>query len=95
MKYDIIMTIGIYASNNSSPLGNKIKKDIKRIIKKYENILDIHGFYIDEKDKQVTFDLIYDFDEKNVDSINKEIIKELESHYEDYKFHIIIDKDIS
>ena len=94
-KYDIIMTIGIYASNNSSPLGNKIKKDIKRIIKKYENILEVHGFYIDEKDKQVTFDLIYDFDEKNIDSINKEIIKELESHYDDYKFHIIIDKDIS
>ena len=94
-KYDIVMTIGIYASNNSSTLGNKIKKDIKKIIKRYENILEVHGFFIDEKEKRVTFDIIYDFDEKDPETINKEIIKELKNTYEDYKFNIIVDKDIS
>ena len=94
-KYDIIMTVGIYAANTDSKLGKEIKKEIIRISKKYENIIQIHGFYISEKDKFVSFDIIYDFKEENVEKINNEIIDELKSKYKDYNFMIIVDKDIS
>ena len=93
-KYEIILTIGIYASNNTSKIGNKTKNDILDITKKYENILEIHGLYIDEKEKHISFDLIYDYKEKNIEDINKEIIKELKVKYPDYKINIVIDKDI-
>ena len=94
-KYDIIMTIGIYASNTDSKLGKEIKKEIIKISKKYDNILQIHGFYINENDKYVSFDIIYDFEEKEVDKINNEIKNKLKEKYNDYKFTIIVDKDIS
>lgn len=94
-KYDIIMTVGIYASNTDSKLAKEIKKEIIKICKRYENILEIHGFYINENEKYVSFDIIYDFEEKEVDKINNEIKKELKEKYNDYKFTIIVDKDIS
>ena len=94
-KYDIIMTIGIYASNNTSKISKEINKDIRRICKAYNNILQIHGLYIDEKEKIISFDIIYDFVEKNTESINNEIINKLKENYNDYTITIITDKDIS
>ena len=89
------MTIGIYASNNTSKISKEINKDIRRICKAYNNILQIHGLYIDEKEKIISFDIIYDFVEKNTESINNEIINKLKENYNDYTITIITDKDIS
>ena len=93
-KYEIILTIGIYASNNTSKLANKTKSNILNITKKYENISQLHGLYIDEKNKYMSFDLIYDFKEKNIEEINKHIINELSKTYPGYKIEITVDKDI-
>ena len=94
-KYDIIMTIGIYASNNTSEISNSIKKTIKKLIKNYQNILEIHGLYINEQDRMISFDIIYDYKESNIDNINKEIIDKLKEIYKNYDINIIVDKDIS
>ncbi len=94
-KYDIIMTIGIYASNNTSKISKSIRKDIKNVIKSYNNILQIHGLFINEEEKNISFDIIYDFEEKDPEKINKEIIDKLKKIYKDYSITIIIDKDIS
>ena len=94
-KYDIIMTIGIYASNNTSKISKSIRKDIKNVIKSYNNILQIHGLFINEEEKIISFDIIYDFEEKNPEKINNEIIDKLKKIYKDYSITIIIDKDIS
>jgi divalent metal cation (Fe/Co/Zn/Cd) transporter len=92
-KYDIIMTIGIYASNDSSEDAKKIRREINKIIKEFDNIIQVHGFYIDEKEKRVIFDLIYNYKEKNIDKTNNIIKEKLKEKYSDYKYYINIDKD--
>ncbi len=92
-KYDIIMTIGIYASNDSSEDAKKIRREINKIIKGFDNIIQVHGFYIDEKEKRVIFDLIYNYKEKNIDKTNNIIKEKLKEKYSDYKYYINIDKD--
>jgi divalent metal cation (Fe/Co/Zn/Cd) transporter len=92
-KYDIITTIGIYASNNTSKVAKKVKENILKITNKYETILQLHGLYIDEDKKIITFDLIYDFNEKDIEGTNKKIKQELKEIYPEYKVYIIIDKD--
>ena len=93
MTFGIALTIGIYAANDKGEFG-EIKKDVESVIEKYPSVLELHGFYVDNKNN-VYFDLIIDFDEKNKERIKNKIVKELKSKYKKYYFNVILDSDIS
>ena len=93
-KFGIIMTIGIYAANDSKEY-KEMKQEIGRIIKEYEHIKQIHGFFVDEKEKAVYFDLIIGFECKNREEVKNEIEKKLKEKYSEYNFYVIIDDDIT
>ena len=93
-QFGIIMTIGIYAANDSKEY-KEMKQEIGRIIKEYEHIKQIHGFFVDEKEKAVYFDLIIGFECKNREEVKDEIEKKLKEKYSEYNFYIIIDDDIT
>ena len=93
-EFGIILTVGIYASNDSGEYKD-MKSRIINTVKKYKEIKQIHGFYVDKKNKDIYFDLIFDFKCKNKDDIKNEIINKLEEEYSNYKFSIILDDDIS
>ena len=90
----VILTIGVYASSDDK-ISKEMKKFIKEEIKKYSNIINLHGFYIDTDYNTVTFDLIFSFDEKNPNLIANNIKDVLKEKYNKYEFNIIIDSDIS
>ena len=87
----IVLTIGIYSANNSK--YDDMKKEIQNIIKKYKTILQLHAFYVE--DKTVSFDLVFDFEENDTESIKNKIVKELKKKYADYNFIIVVDRDYS
>ena len=93
-KFGIILTIGIYAANDTGEYG-EIKKELIKIVKNYKTILQLHGFYVDSENKEIFFDLIFDFDEQNKDNIKEEIIKKMKDKYSDYNYNVIIDYDIT
>ena len=90
----IITTIGIYAANDTGEYVG-IKSSLTRLVKKYKDIKQVHGFYVDEKKKNIYFDLIFEFECENSEEIKNDIIKKLEEKYSDYKFIVIVDDDIS
>ena len=93
-EFGIVITVGIYASNNTTKISKEIRKEIEEVIKKYSSILSIHGLYIDESYKIVSFDVVFNFNEKERERVIGEIINALESKFE-YKFYINIDTDYS
>ena len=93
-SYEIILTIGIYASNEVGEY-KEIKKYLVNLLKKYNNILQMHGFYVDEEYKTISFDLIFSFDELELDRKVEEIKNKLKKKYPQYEFQVIIDTDIS
>lgn len=93
-EYGIILTLGIYALNESGEAG-KIKADLENILKEYKEIINLHGFYVNEEIKRVSFDLIFDFKCKNREEIKKEVKDKLREKYPDYRSHVLIDSDIS
>ena len=92
--YGIILTLGIYASNDQKEY-KEIKDYITKTIKEYNNIIQMHGFYVDDEYNLISFDLIFNFDETNPEKIVKEIKDNLKKKYPKYKYSIIIDADIS
>lgn len=93
-KYGIILTLGIYATNEVGEF-KEIKSYLKKIIKQYKSIIQMHGFYVDEELKIISFDLIFDFEEKNVSKIVQDIKDTLKDKYSEYNYSVIIDADIS
>ncbi len=93
-KFGIILTIGIYAANDKGEFGD-IKKELAKIIKKYKTIIQLHGFYVDNRKENVFFDLIFDFSEKDKEKIKDQIVNELKEKYPKYNFNVIIDYDIT
>ena len=90
----IILTLGIYASNDSGEY-KEIKKYIDKLAGGYKNIIQIHGFYVDEEIKNISFDIIFDFDELEQEKIVEEIKAKLKQKFPEYNYFIIIDTDVS
>ncbi len=93
-EFGIILTIGIYAANNEGEVG-KIKQYIESVVKDYKEILEIHGFYVDNKNSNVFFDLIIDFATQDKEKIRDEVISKIKEKYPKYNYNVILDSDIT
>lgn len=93
-EFGIVITLGVYALNENEEI-NSIKQDIEKIVKEYKEIIEIHGFYINEQIKRVSFDLIFDFSCKDPERIKAEIKKKIKEKYPEYRSHVLIDSDVS
>ena len=95
-KYGVILhTIGVYSRNTKDEDVIKVRQDIKNIVFSHDGILQMHGFYLDEREKSISFDIIIDFNVKEREELFKHIYEEVEEKYNDYKINITLDVDIS
>ena len=91
-EFGIAVTIGIYAANDEGEFG-QIKAELENIVKDYKEILQIHGFYVDNEN--VFFDLIIDFDADDKNKIQQEIASKMKEKFPEYNYNIILDPDIT
>lgn len=97
-KYNVIMTaVGIYSHNTTDPEITKIENSIRTYLREYADFVEMHGFYLDRKEKLLKFDIILSFDSKEEQRQEelKEICIHVQELYPDYKVFINLDSDIS
>lgn len=95
-KYGVILhTIGVYSVNTKNKKIMQIQKEIHDIVFSHKGILQMHGFYYDEEDKSISFDIIIDFKIKNREELYNEIYDEVHKKYNDCIINITLDVDIS
>ena len=95
-KYGVILhTIGVYSINTNDKSISKIQQDIKTIVFSHQGVLEMHGFYLDEEDKTISFDIIIDFAVKNREELYQHIYDEVQTKYQNYAIHITLDVDVS
>ena len=95
-KYGVMLhTIGVYSINTKDKKIITAKKDITKIVFSHKGILQMHGFYLDEDEKSISFDIIIDFKINNREEIYQKIYDEVKDKYKDYKISITLDVDVS
>ncbi|MDO4967509.1 MAG: cation diffusion facilitator family transporter [Candidatus Saccharibacteria bacterium] len=94
-KFGVILTIGIYATNTEKTEYAEIKQKIEKLIKKYPSILQMHGYYVDSEKKLISFDLVFDFKEKETSKLIEEIREKIAEEYPKYTVNIVLDTDFS
>ena len=92
-KFDMAITIGIYAANERGEY-KEIRKAVEKLVEKREEVSGMHGFFVDD-DKNVYFDIVVAFDCEKPSRVCKEMARELSAQFSDYDFNIIYDVDLS
>lgn len=95
VSFGVLLTIGIYAANMLDDRFAEMKNTILREAGKHGEILQVHGFYVDEAQKRVTFDLVMDYTAPNPAELVNELHDKLASIYNEYEFSIVRDRDFS
>ncbi len=95
-EHKIIMTVGIYASNDSDPLAKEIKARAKELVGQEKDVIQWHGFYFDKEREIVSFDIIVDFDSKEKqEDIASRIQNALEAEYPKLRILVNLDQDFA
>ena len=95
-KHGVIMTaIGIYSINTQNKNVIEIREKISNIVHSFDTVIQMHGFYINEEEKVINFDIIIDFSDRQRDKTFKKIFRKIKKEYPDYKLYITLDYDIS
>ena len=91
----VLSAIGIYSVDKKNPLAIAARRNIRKILKNYPHILQMHGFYFNAEKKLIQFDMVISFDEDNQLKLYNNVYEEIYSLYPDYKIVISIDNDFS
>lgn len=96
LKHGVVLTgISVYSVNSMDEETKKLYESVHDIVMSFDNVLQMHGFYLDKQTKTVRFDIIISFDEKNRKELFDEIVKMVSTMNPDYTFCPILDTDIS
>lgn len=90
-KFNIVATVGIYAENTTGQFA-EVKQALKAITDTHPEVLQTHGFYVDEEDGTVFFDMVLDFKSEGED-IRDSVVKAISEKYPDYEYNVILDTD--
>ena len=91
----ILTAVGIYSNNSSDERLMKMRKDITELVVDHKHILQLHGFYVDEEKKRITFDVVVDFEEQDREGLIAHIKNDVKNVLPEYELVVAIDSDIS
>lgn len=91
----ILTAVGVYSRNTGDDKFMAMRSEITRLVMSHENVIQMHGFYIDGERKRITFDIIIDFDEKDSEGLYNHIMADVKEAAPGFEVHIQLDYDIS
>ena len=91
----ILTAVGVYSNNSSDEKLMKMRKEITELVVDHKHILQLHGFYVDEEKKKITFDVVVDFEEQDREGLIAHIKDDVKKVLPEYDLHVAIDSDIS
>ena len=90
-----ISSVGIYSINTESEEINKMYRRVKELLSHYDHVIQMHGFHVDEKKKEISFDVVLSFDVKNRRAYYLAIKRHLRKTFPKYSINIALDSDYS
>ena len=95
-KHGVAMSaIGIYSVNTKEDSAAQIRERVSKIVMEHKDILQIHGFFVDEQAKQMRFDIIVSFDSLSMKEMFNHVVQDVRDAFPDYDVQVQFDVDIS
>ena len=91
----IIESVTIYAVNTTDEEVKAIKNEVEKMVLAHEDVLSMHGFFVDKESKLMRFDYVTSYDSKDMDKTYLEIKEKLGDRFPDFDIVIARDYDLS
>ena len=90
----ILTGVGVYSYNTSGGPAAEIQNDVRKRVLSHDWALQLHGFYLDEEEKSMRFDVVMSFDITPREGLAI-LCEEIRAAYPEYTLQIVPDVDIS
>ena len=91
----MMSAIGVYSSNTLDQQLESMNQQIRTVVSQYEEVLQMHGLYIDRDKKTITFDVVTDFGLENKELLKENITSQIQDKYPEYQVEVIVEHDYS
>lgn len=96
IKHGVAMSaIGIYSVNTHANSAAQIRERVSKIVMEHKEILQMHGFFVDEQAKKMRFDIIVSFDSLSMKEMFNHVVQDVRDAFPDYDVQVQFDVDIS
>lgn len=93
-KFGIYMSaIGVYSVNTTDDKIIEIRENVKKIALDFDYVNQLHGFYINQEQKEMRFDLVISFGTKDRRKVHDDVVAEIQKAYPEYKVEAGMDTD--
>lgn len=92
VKYGLDLTVGVHPIV-TDPVAREECERIREICMRYVGVREVHGAYIDHHDRDLSVDVIADFDITNPEALRAEIAHQLETTWPGYDIQVDVDRD--
>lgn len=94
-EHGVILTgIGIYSVNTRDDRILEMRRTIGRLVTSHDGVLQMHGFYVDQEKKRISFDVIIDYALMDRESLFEHIREDVKKEYPDYEISMALDIDV-
>ena len=95
-KHGVILTgIGVYAYNTRDPEAAAVREKVAAIVTGIPHVLQMHGFFLDEAEKLMRFDVVVSFDAADRRQTAQEACDRVRETFPGYTVQANIDLDFS
>ncbi len=91
----ILSAIGVYSMNTKDPEAAAARERIREIVSGFPEILQMHGFHMDQDEKSIRFDFVISFDAKDRSAVYQKVCERVGEAFPDYRLQITMDTDFS
>ena len=71
-----------------------MRRTIGRLVTSHDGVLQMHGFYVDQEKKRISFDVIIDYALMDRESLFEHIRGDVQKEYPDYELSMTLDIDV-
>ncbi len=96
VRHGIILTaLSVYTFSVTDDRDKAVRSEIYSIAMSVEHVLEAHGFYLDEEQKRIQFDIIVSFDAPDRDAVYNDVVSRVRKKYPEYELYCTLDTDFS
>lgn len=89
-----MLGITIYAVNSTDTEAIAVRESVRKLAEQNPNVRAVHGFYLDNVDKVISFEAETDFNSGDEDLICQDLLQRVGSEYPDYDINVTINHNI-
>lgn len=91
----ILTAIGVYSVNTKDEENIRIREKVREIALSHEHVRQIHGFYLDQDEKTMRFDVVISFNAGDRREVYTEVVADVQQVFPDYQLQVAMDMDFA